>query len=139
MENNQRVHVKNCFGCSQENPIGLKIKFEIKDNKAFGKFQTNKNHEGPPGMVHGGIIAVALDDALSYMGRSSLQHDIRTMKETISFRNTAELGEELTVEAKISEEKSRAYLAVAKISSARGVIAQAEAMLLKGKLDKDEK
>ena len=54
-----------CFGCGKQNPIGLKLNF-TRDGKALqATFTTHKAHQGWPGVVHGGILACLLDEAMS--------------------------------------------------------------------------
>lgn len=131
MEAGKKIHVQNCFGCSPHNPIGLKISFEVKEDGVVGEFISNKNHEGPPGFVHGGILAALIDEALAYIARSSLQYGVRTMKETVTFRKPSALGEKLEVSAQITEEKNRAFVATAKITNHKGIVAEGEGTLLK--------
>lgn len=133
MKIGETVHVNNCFGCSTQNPIGLKIAFQVSADGLTGEFTSDSNHEGPPGCVHGGILATILDEAVSYLSRSSMEYDIRTMKETITFRNAAPIGEKLKVEAKIQEEKSRAFIITAQVLGQKGIVAQSEATLIKVK------
>lgn len=125
------IHSKNCFGCSPQNPIGLKVVFKVAGDGVVGEFTSNENHEGPPGLVHGGVLAAILDEAMSYIARSSMQYGIFTMKETITFRNASPIGEKLNVEAKVTKEKNRAFIATAKVCNQKGTIAEAEGTLLK--------
>ena len=131
MEAEKSIHTKNCFGCSSQNPIGLKIVFEIKGDGIVAEFTSNENHEGPPGFVHGGVLAAILDEAISYVARSSLQYGVFTMRETIAFRNASPIGEKLKVEAEITKEKKRAFVATARVYNQKGTIAEAEGTLLK--------
>ncbi len=56
---------KNCFLCGQENPIGLKLIFYYEANKALCEWQASKIFEGYDGIIHGGIIASLLDEAVA--------------------------------------------------------------------------
>lgn len=55
-----------CFGCGVENPRGLHLEFE---RNAEGTVRCHTVvpdlYEGPPGYVHGGILATLLDEAMS--------------------------------------------------------------------------
>ncbi len=54
-----------CFVCSETNPKGLHIKFRYLENGvAIAEFSLEKEYEGYPGIVHGGILAAILDDAM---------------------------------------------------------------------------
>ena len=134
MEPEERIHSQNCFGCGFRNPIGLKITFTVGGDGVVGEFISNENHEGFPGLVHGGVLAAILDEALSYITRISVPYGILTLRETITFRNISHIGERLKVEAKITEEKTRAFVAIAKVFNQKGVIAEAEGTLLKVKV-----
>jgi acyl-coenzyme A thioesterase PaaI-like protein len=129
----KQIHVPYCFGCSAENPLGLKINFSVKDNAVVGTFTSHKYHMGPPDAVHGGIIATLIDESLSYFARTIIKHDIRTIKEEIVFRNQSPVGETIYVEARLKEEKSRALILTAKVYSEDGIIAEATGMLYKAK------
>jgi acyl-coenzyme A thioesterase PaaI-like protein len=129
----KQIHVPYCFGCSTENPLGLKINFTVKDDAVVGTFTSHEYHMGPPDAVHGGIIATLIDESLSYFARTIIKHDIRTMKEEIVFRNQSPVGETIYVEARLKEEKSRALILTAKVYSEDGIIAEATGMLYKAK------
>ncbi len=56
-----------CFGCGQNNPIGLKLSFRRDDSKTVRtEFTPGDDYQGWPGMLHGGIIGCVLDEAMSY-------------------------------------------------------------------------
>ncbi|ADW68567.1 PaaI family thioesterase [Granulicella tundricola] len=63
----------HCFGCSPINPIGLQLTFtlttEAENITATATVQLTRNHEGPPGYLHGGIIATLMDEAMSKLNR----------------------------------------------------------------------
>jgi acyl-coenzyme A thioesterase PaaI-like protein len=63
----------HCFGCGAENPQGLKLDFEVKEDDgvitATSLLTLTRVHEGPPGHIHGGIIATLLDEAMSKLNR----------------------------------------------------------------------
>jgi acyl-coenzyme A thioesterase PaaI-like protein len=47
------------------NPIAPPIAFSFDDGKSVGRVTFTRPYEGPPGCVHGGIIAAAFDQTLS--------------------------------------------------------------------------
>jgi acyl-coenzyme A thioesterase PaaI-like protein len=64
----------HCFGCGPSNPEGLHLKFTIKADDpaaitATATVHLTRNHEGPPGYIHGGIIATLMDEAMSKLNR----------------------------------------------------------------------
>ncbi|MGO8718870.1 MAG: PaaI family thioesterase [Acidobacteriaceae bacterium] len=63
--------VHHCFGCAQENRHGLHLRFqETPDNSGVEcELRIPRRFEGPPGHVHGGIIATILDEAMGKVNR----------------------------------------------------------------------
>lgn len=55
-----------CFGCGQANPSGLHLEFLLaEDSSVVCLASVPDTFEGPPGYLHGGIIATLLDEAMS--------------------------------------------------------------------------
>ena len=63
---NTEKEFEKCYGCGQDNPIGLKLRFDRDGKTARAEFTASKLHQGWSGIVHGGIIAALLDEAMSY-------------------------------------------------------------------------
>ncbi len=64
----------HCFGCGPANPQGLHLVFNTDTSNpeaptATAQIQLTRVHEGPPGYIHGGIIATLLDEAMSKLNR----------------------------------------------------------------------
>lgn len=51
-----------CFGCSQKNPIGLKLQFEEIEESLHASWHPEKEYQGYVNILHGGIIAALLDE-----------------------------------------------------------------------------
>lgn len=129
----KQIHVPYCFGCSSDNPHGLKIDFTIKDGIVVGEFISHTHHMGPPDAVHGGIIATLIDESISFFGRGVLKEDVRTMRVEIVYRNQAPIGEQLWVEARLQEDKSRKLIINARVYTEKHTIAEATGTLFKVK------
>ncbi len=69
MEINDTTDYQRCFVCGQRNPFGLKLVFRQEGQGIVADFQPREEHQGFPGVLHGGIVAAVLDEAL---GRTSL-------------------------------------------------------------------
>lgn len=61
----------HCFACGPRNPEGLHLFFHIDPATltAYADVQLTERHQGPPGYIHGGIIATLLDEAASKLNR----------------------------------------------------------------------
>ena len=91
-----------CFGCGQENPIGLKLKFNLGHGEVTTEFTTGENHQGWKGFVHGGIICAILDEAMAYCYFPRLKGV--TAKAEFRFRQPAPIGVPMVVTAKLIRE-----------------------------------
>lgn len=59
-------HYKFCFGCGVQHPTGLHLKIIAgEDLSVDAQFIVNENHQGAPGIGHGGLLATAFDESLS--------------------------------------------------------------------------
>ena len=62
------AHHELCFGCGSANLFGLQMELEPADGRpaaVSGRFFVKQDHQGPPGYAHGGVLASALDEAMS--------------------------------------------------------------------------
>ncbi len=95
-----------CFACGQDNPIGLKIRFDVDGDACTAEFTPDENHVGFSDTVHGGIIYTALDDVtaniLYRQGRKA-----HTARCEIRYRQPARVGEKLKLKGWIESERRR--------------------------------
>ncbi len=108
MELNDITDYQRCFVCGQHNPFGLHLIFRIEDNAIVSDFQPREEHQGFPGVIHGGIVAAVLDEAL---GRTSVlaQQPEWTMtgRLEIRYRRYVPYGPLLRVRATLGTERRR--------------------------------
>ena len=95
-----------CFGCGQENPIGLKLTFIEDGDFVRSRFTPSKEYQGWNGVVHGGILFTLLDEAGGYT--ITKRHiDCVTARCEVNFKNPAVIGKELLIEASVTRMTSR--------------------------------
>lgn len=99
----------------------------------MGEFDSSQNHEGPPGIVHGGVIAAVIDESFAIFAVSMLKIDARTIRVEIVFRNLAHIKDKLYIETKLKEEKIRTIILEAQVYSGDAVITEAMGTLFKVK------
>jgi uncharacterized protein (TIGR00369 family) len=60
-----------CFGCGGGNARGMKLTFEQDDvaRKIVGRFRLGAEYQGAFGIIHGGVIAVVLDEVMGKVCR----------------------------------------------------------------------
>jgi uncharacterized protein (TIGR00369 family) len=116
-----REGLHRCFGCGQENPIGLKLRFNCDEDKAEAEFTPDELYQGWPGIVHGGIVFTLLDEAMTYAIRPQGINCL-TAKTEIRFKRPALVGESLVVTASITMKRKRLIEARAAVTLKDGTI-----------------
>lgn len=113
---------KMCFACGLENPIGLKMAFYEDDKgRVVAEFTPGDEHQGYPGVVHGGIVAALLDEVLGRVAIAAERWMV-TARINIRFRRPIPLGETLTVMGEELGWKKRLLEAQGQIRLANGQI-----------------
>jgi acyl-coenzyme A thioesterase PaaI-like protein len=119
MELNDTTDYQRCFACGQLNPYGLKMIFRFEDNTIISDFRPNKEHQGFPGVIHGGITAAVLDEALN---RTSMLTNQPTWTMTgrldVRYRRYVPYGPLLRVRAWLDKQRGRMVQASGKLTLA---------------------
>lgn len=121
----------NCFGCGQNNPIGLRLKYRREGDRVATDFTPGDDHQGWPGIVHGGVIATLLYEVIeNYAYRA--RGEIAMMRGVqIRFRRPAPAGKPIRAAAWETSRGPRAVAASAALTGPDGeTIAEADAELV---------
>jgi acyl-coenzyme A thioesterase PaaI-like protein len=58
-------HYHRCFGCGDDHRTGLHMHVSAGDGLSIdAKFTVTEDHQGAPGLAHGGLLTAAFDEAL---------------------------------------------------------------------------
>jgi len=89
---------KICFGCGEDNPYGLKLQLKFDDDTktAYGEYVAHELLEGPPNIIHAGIIAALLDETMITVNKY-LEHVALTSELTIRYLQPAFINENLYI------------------------------------------
>ena len=121
-----------CFGCGDDNPIGLHLRFAADGDSVRASFIPSPDHQGFGGIVHGGIISTILDEAMAWAtahsGFWAMTGDIR-----VRFRRPLTIGESAVVMARVSGARGRLVTTVGEraLASDGSSIATATATFVK--------
>ncbi len=55
-----------CFGCGQENPAGLRLRFRHDGAVVVTTFEARREHQGFGGLVQGGVLTAVLDEIMAH-------------------------------------------------------------------------
>lgn len=110
----------NCFGCGSDNRKGMHLHFETTaEGHATATWLTSRDYEGYEGVIHGGIITAALDEAMAQAvvasGRKALTCELR-----VRLRRQIAPGETLHLRGWITEIQKRRLTAEAALIDETG-------------------
>jgi acyl-coenzyme A thioesterase PaaI-like protein len=54
------------FGCSPSHPIGFRLRFETDGDTVVTRFTPGDRYQGPPGILHGGLVATLADEIAAW-------------------------------------------------------------------------
>ena len=120
----------NCFGCGDSNPIGLGLDLRMEGESLVTDFVPREEHQGWPGIVHGGLIATLLYEVLEnyayYDGTVTMMKSMGTR-----FRRPATTGQRIDARSWLAERSGRNMSVSATLTDEEGaIIAEGDAALV---------
>ena len=100
------VHHDLCFGCGIVNVFGLQMELDPVEDGVSGRFFVKQDHQGPPGVAHGGVVAAALDEAMALAVHAEGTHAF-TRRLEVELKAPAPVGAFVRVEARIDRRAER--------------------------------
>jgi uncharacterized protein (TIGR00369 family) len=122
-----------CFGCGGGNPRGMRLAFDLDEEakRAVGRFRIGKEFQGAEGVLHGGIVAALLDEAMGKLNHGEIGPAM-TAELMVEYRRPVPVGEEIIVEAYHRGREGRNVRHAGEIRNAKGeVLAYAEARFVR--------
>lgn len=96
-----------CFVCGRDNPIGLYLTFFLDEQGCVhAEYTPRPEHQGFPGVMHGGLITAMLDELI---GRTAIANDLwcMTAKLAVRFRKPVPIGRSLKLKGAITRQHGR--------------------------------
>lgn len=111
-----------CFGCGPHNANGLKLAFHWEDDICVTHWTPSREHQGWADRVHGGLLALVLDEVLS---RAALErHGLHwvTAELTTRMKAPAPIGLPLRASARVVAVRPRLIVCEGEIRTPSGLI-----------------
>jgi len=96
----------HCFGCSQKNSHGLKMKFYTDETTLYSWLSVPPHLCGWEGIVHGGVLSTMLDEIMGWSAIYTLRKIVMTKSMTIDYLKPVYIEDKLRVEGKVIERVS---------------------------------
>lgn len=111
-----------CFGCGPRSETGLKLTFAWEGDSCVTVWTPRPEHQGWADRVHGGLLALVLDEVLS---RAALErHGLRwvTAELTTRLKRPAPVGHPLRAQARIVAVRPRLIVCEGDIQTDTGLV-----------------
>ncbi len=120
-------HTPNCLVCGPSNPHGLKLSLHIDPQTGVVSvtFTPRPEHIGFEGIVHGGILATVVDEAMVWAATWSIKNFCVCGDLSTRFRLGAAVGQPLAITARVVSSRRRLIETTAEIHSSAGLVASA--------------
>lgn len=127
------VNRNYCFGCGPHNAGGMQLKFTVDgvDPVVRGSFRIPGRYQGSPKVLHGGIVALLLDEAMGKFNR--LDGIVApTADLSVEYRRPVPVGRRILVEARRIRQQGRNYWRECRIEDEAGkLLAQGKGRFVK--------
>ena len=112
-----------CFGCGGANSRGLQLTFEQDDatRRIRGRFSLPADFQGAAGFIHGGIIAMLLDEVMSKANRFRKARAV-TAELTVEYLRPVRVGQNLVIEGWETDAQGRNLFLAGEIRDADGTL-----------------
>jgi acyl-coenzyme A thioesterase PaaI-like protein len=108
--------------CGRDNPHGLKLDFKVDEETGIVRadFTPSDYHAGFERIVHGGIIATELDEAMVWAATWRIRKFCLCAEFTVRFRQGSAPGQLLKIEATVETSRPKLVETAGKIFDATG-------------------
>lgn len=129
----QKLQLKDdqyCFVCGMQNPDGLRLEWKVEGMTTTAEFIPDQKYQGWKGILHGGIIATLLDEAMTRLA-CVIYGGALTAEMTVRFVAPAPIGQLLLIRGEILGERGQIVDMKASIHSGEVLIARSTGRALK--------
>jgi acyl-coenzyme A thioesterase PaaI-like protein len=122
-------HDPSCFGCGDPTGLRMTLPAEEGASRYASAVRFDERHQGGPGIVHGGIVAAALDEAAGLLA-TWYRFPTVTARIAVRYRRPVPINAELLARAWVESERGRAIRVEAELADGDEVLAEAKGAFL---------
>jgi uncharacterized protein (TIGR00369 family) len=105
-----------CFGCAPDHPIGFHLAFTREGDDVVTRMTPNDRYQGPPGIMHGGLVATLADEVGAWACIVMLGKFGFTVSFEARLRQAVRIGKEVEARARIVKAGTRFVDVVVEVS-----------------------
>lgn len=118
----QLPYTHNCFVCGVDNPHGLQVRFSATDNEVRTEYVPREPHAGYRGLVHGGVLAAALDEAMFWAASHTNRRFHVSAEITVRYKQMVRVAEDYEIVARTVKSVRAMCLTEAELLDSRGAL-----------------
>jgi len=129
---NKQPNSDFCFVCGRKNPHGLYMTFyDDGQDEVVAEYSVSPDYQGYPGVVHGGVVAAMLDEAVGRVAMiADHHHFMMSVRLEIKYRHPVPTATPLRIVGRVVRLRGRLGRAVGQILLPDGQVAAEAAMTL---------
>jgi acyl-coenzyme A thioesterase PaaI-like protein len=118
-------HDPACWGCG-DNPNGIHLAHPVEEGLTFYEsfVEFGAQHQAAPGLVHGGLVAAALDEACGLLA-TWYRFPCVTGRLFVHYRRPVPINTELQLRAQVDDERGRRVFVSGEVTDGDEILAQA--------------
>ncbi|MGB9885836.1 MAG: PaaI family thioesterase [Moorellales bacterium] len=97
-----------CFACGPNNPVGLRLRFEMNGDRCTTVFTPEEVHQSFSGILHGGLIAAILDEVMG-QHLQILGFRAYTGRLSVRFRKPINVGQTVRFTSRVIKRRQRLF------------------------------
>lgn len=122
---------RHCFFCGPDNPVGLRLRFETVEGGVASRCTVPDRYTGFASVLHGGIVAGLLDEAMWHALFRSTGQVCLTVDMNLRYRRPVLSETELVITGRVGETERRFLVARGTVcDSAGNLLAEAQGRFL---------
>lgn len=126
-----RAAYARCFGCGLDNPRGLKLDgFTVDGAEVTAPFTPASDFAGFEGILHGGVVATALDEVSAWSAMLTEGVFVFTAKLDIRFRSQADVDTEFLLAGRVSDRRGKRLTIEASLRGGGKVVAESKGLFV---------
>ncbi|NQU11242.1 hypothetical protein HQ590_10655 [bacterium] len=114
-------YTHQCFVCGADNPHGLRLRFRAEHDVIHAEFRPRPEHCGYRGVVHGGVVAGALDEVMFWAATYAHRRMYVSIDLAVRYSRRVAAGTCYRLVARCNTARARLCATTAELRDADGV------------------
>lgn len=117
-------YTHNCFVCGVDNPHGMQLRFhsEGESHVIHADYLPRDEHAGYPGVLHGGAVAAALDEAMFWAATHTTGRMQMSVELAVRYRGKVKTGARYRIVACSGQRRGKLCSTTAELVDADGAV-----------------